>query len=287
VITRIFARALRQIARDPGLHAMTGLALGLTCVLAAAFGTLLASLNTSMHQHLGHVQFQIYWQPGADMNEVRAQWKSIRAMPGVDQFTSFTPQEALSVLTQSMGGDFDLSWMGTANPLPPTGLASFRVSGGDPAPAARFLECVKALPHVQDVRLEPLRLDVAYAAHSLAGKALIPLTLSLCVAIAAVAYLATRLCLEGRRAEVEILHLVGAGEWFVRLPWAISAALTGLAGSFVGLAVLYAAVAVLRPTLHTSPLWINLTPLPLLESLTIMFLATLMSALGGWLAAKE
>jgi len=282
--TRILVRALRQIARDPGLHAMTALALGLTCFLAAAFGTLLVSLNTAMTEHLGHVQFQIYWTPDAGMDEVRAQCALIRIMPGVDHVTSFTPQETLQSLAQTMGDGFDLSSLATA--APPSGVASFRVSSDDPAPAAEFLEHLKALPHVEDVRIAPTRLDMARAAHSLASKALLPLTLSLCAAIAAVAYLATRLCMEGRRAEVEILRLVGAGEWFVRLPWAASAALTGLAGSLAALAVLYAAVAALDPTLHTPPLWINLTPLPWPAALATVLLTTLMSALGGWLAAR-
>jgi len=281
-----FLRALRQIRRAPALYAMAGLALGLTCLLTGAVGTLLTSLDASMAKHLGHAQFQIFWKPGANLDEVRSQWETIKATPGVDQFVSFTPAQALADLTHSMGG-VDLSFLGTDNPLPPTGLASLRVSSNDPAPPARFLETLKALPGVQDVRLQPMQLDIARAAHALSVQIFIPFTALLCVVIAAVAYLATRLCLEGQRAEVELLRLVGAGEWFVRLPWAVSAALTGLAGSLAGLAVLYQAVAILGPKLHTPPLWVALAPLPLPESLATVLLATLMSALGGWLAAKE
>lgn len=282
----VLARALRQIRRAPGLYAMAGMALGLTCLLTGAFGTILTSLDASISKHLGHAQFQIYWNTDANLGEVRAQWAAIRAMPGVDQFVGFTPAQALTDLTQSMGG-VDLSFLAEANPLPPTGLASFRVTSADPAPAERFLESLKALPGVRDVRLQPLQLDIARAAHSLSARIFIPFMALLCAVIAAVAYLATRLCLEGQRAEVELLRLVGADEWFVRLPWAVSAALTGLAGSLAGLAVLYEAAAVLGPLLHTPPLWVAITPLPLPESAVTVLLATLMSALGGWLAAKE
>ena len=285
-MTAILTRALRQISRAKGPYAMAGMALALTCLLTGAFGTLLSSLDAAIAKHLGHAQFQIYWKPDANIDEVRAQWQTIRTMPGVDQLIVFTPAQALAELAKNMGGA-DLSFLDAANPLPPTALASLRVTSADPAPAERLLENLRDLPGVKDVRLKPLQLDIARAAHALSSRIFIPIAVLLCAVIAAVAYLATRLCLEGQRAEVELLRLVGADEWFVRLPWAVSAALTGLAGSLAGLAVLYEIVTVLGPLLRTPPLWVAITPLSLAQSLVTVFLATLMSALGGWLAAKE
>jgi cell division transport system permease protein len=177
--------------------------------------------------------------------------------------------------------------MGHANPLPPTALASFKVTSENIRTAQDFLERLKELPGVDKVRLNPLQLDVATALRSLSMRALIPLSLSLSLAIAVVAYLAARLCLEGRRAEVEIMRLVGAREWFVRLPWAISAAVTGLVGAVAGLGALHLAQAALAEALYEPPLWIRLGPLPLEEAGAMILLALMMSALGGWLAARE
>ena len=287
LISRVFKRAIGQIALSPGLHAMAGLALGLTCFLAGAFGLFLTNLDQYLERHQGHAQFQIYWKPGTDPARVREQWDAIRSVAGVDQFIGFTPDQALESLKKTLGGGYDFTWMGGVNPLPATGLASFRVSSDDPRPSQIFLERLKALPGVDSVRLNPMQLDVATALRSLSVTVLVPLSLSLSLAIAVVAYLAARLCLEGRRAEVEILRLVGAREWFVRLPWALSAAMTGLVGSLAGLGVLRLTQLALASVLYEPPLWIKLTPLPLEEASAMLLMAFFMSALGGWLAARE
>ncbi|WP_051272663.1 cell division protein FtsX [Fundidesulfovibrio putealis] len=286
MLGRAFARAFIQLARSPGLHAMAALALALTCFLAGAFGLFLSNLDSHLRKHQGHAQFQIYWKPGTDMAQVRQQWDAIRSISGVDEFVAFTPDQALESLKRSMGDGMDFSWMG-ASPMPATALASLRVVSEDARPARIFLERLKALPGVDKVRINPMQLDVATALRSLSMQALVPLSVSLSLAIAMVAYLAARLCLEGRRAEVEIMRLVGAQEWFVRLPWAVSAGFTGLIGALLGLGALYTLQLALSGVLYEPPLWIRLGPLPLEEAGAMLLMALAMSSLGGWLAARE
>lgn len=266
---------------------MSALALALTCFLAGAFALFLSNLDGHLRRHQGHAQFQIYWKPGQDMAKVRAQWDQIKAIPGVDDFLAFTPDQALENLKKNLGEGFDFAWLGGNNPLPATALASFRVESEDMRPSRIFLERLKALPGVDKVRINPLQLDVATALRSLSVKALVPLSVSVSLAIAVVAYLAARLCLEGRRNEVEILRLVGAKEWFVRLPWAVSAAVTGVTGAVAGLGALRAVQEAVASLLYEPPLWIRLEPLSLEEAGAMLLLALVMSALGGWLAARE
>ncbi len=293
MLGRAVGRAFSQIGHAKALHARAARALALTCFLAGAFGLFLANLDASLHRNRGNAQFQVYWKPGWNMAEVRAGWDALRALPGVDSVTGFTPEEALESLKKTLntgnggGGGFDLSWLGPGSPLPATALAQYRADAADARAAQVLLERIKALPGVDTVRISPLQLDVAQAVRTLSAKVLLPLSLSLSLAIAVVAYLAARLCLEGRRAEVEILRLVGAREWFVRLPWAISAGLTGLAGALAGLGALRATQAALSGVLYEPPLWIKLIPLPLEEAGAMALLALCMSALGGWLAAGE
>lgn len=287
LFARALGRAFTQIARNPGIHGMAALALGLTCFLAGAFALFLVNLDAHLLKHRGEAQFQIYWKPGADLAQVRQQWDQLRTMPGVRELTVFTPEKALESLKDSLGGGADLAWLGNANPLPATALAVFRVESSDPKPSQEFLDRIKALPGVDKVRINPMQLDVAMALRQLSVRALIPLSVSLSLVIAVVAYLAARLCLEGRRAEVEIMRLVGAQEWFVRLPWAISAGVTGLFGAAAGLGALYGLQETLSGILYEPPLWITLGALPAEEACAMLFMAACMSALGGWLAARE
>jgi len=277
--------------QSPALHGMTALALALTTFLAGAFGLFLFNLDHALYQHRGNAQFQIYWKPGADMAQVRQQWEALRALDGVKECVVFTPEEALEGLKRDLGPGQDTLWLergaGGAPALPATALVTLALAGEDLERPQAFLERVKALPGVDTVRMSPMQIDVAQALRRLSVTALIPLSLSLSLVIAMVAYFSARLCLEGRRAEVEIMRLVGAVEWYVRLPWAVSAGLTGLLGGLAGLAALRVLQAGLASALYEAPLWIRLAPLPLEEAAAMGFMALVMSALGGWLAARE
>jgi cell division transport system permease protein len=286
LLARAAARALAQIRSSAGLHLMAALAMALTCFLAGAFALFLSNLDQHLRQRQGHAQFQIYWRPGADIARVKIQWEALRSMPGVDRLAVFTPEQALEDLRRTLGTGTDFSFLGAANPLPPTALVSFRVESGDMAGASAFLDAVKSMPGVDKVRISPMQLDMAAALRNLSVTALVPLSASLSLAVALLAYLAARLSLASRRDEVEIMRLVGADEWFVRLPWAISAGLTGLAGALAGLVCLDSARLMLSEALDAAPLWIRLSPLPWEEGAAMAAMALGMSMLGGWLAAR-
>lgn len=303
LLRRALLRGWRQIFLSPAIHAMAALALALATFLAGTFGLFLFNLDHALHQHRGSAQFQLYWKPGADMAQVRGQWESIQAYDGVTRCVFFTPEEALEGLKKDLGPGLDSLWQelergagAQAGPqagvaagigLPPTALVTLDLENADLERPQRFLERVKALPGLGKVRMSPMQIDVAQALRRLSVRSLIPLSVCLSLVIALVAYISARLCLEGRRAEVEIMRLVGAVEWYVRLPWAVSAGLTGLAGGLTGLAALRLLQALLAATLYEAPLWIRLVPLPLEEAAAMALMALAMSALGGWLAARE
>lgn len=287
LLKRALARALAQIAHNPGVHAMAAAALALTCFLAGAFGMFLHNLDRHLYRHQGGAQFQAYWKPGTDAAQVRKQWADIRDMEGVRDAVFFTPEQALESLKKTLGPGYDFAWLGGVNPMPATALVTFSVASPDTGQARAFLDRLRSLPGVDKVRMSPMQLDVALALRALSIKALAPLSVSLSLVIALVAYFAARLTLEGQRAEVEIMRLVGAQEWFVRLPWAVSAACTGLAGAAAGLGALKLLQSALAGVLYEAPLWIMLAPPPIEEALVMGFMTLAMSALGGWLAARE
>ena len=290
---RAFGRGARQIGQSPGIHGMAALALALTTFLAGAFGLVLFNLDHALYQHRGSAQFQVYWKPGSDMVQVRLQWEAIRAFAGVKECVFLTPEDALEGLKRDLGAGLDTLWLDLARgaggipPMPATALVTLALEDGDLARPQAFLERIRDLPGVDKVRMSPMQIDVAHALRKLSVNALAPLSVSLSLVIALLAYFSARLCLEGRRAEVEIMRLVGAVEWFVRLPWAVSAGLTGLTGGLAGLLVLRVVQASLAGALYEAPLWIQIVPLPLEEAAAMAFMALVMSALGGWLAARE
>ena len=81
--------------------------------------------------------------------------------------------------------------------------------------------------------------------------------LILILAIAAVLLIANtiRLSIHSRRREIEVMKLVGATNWFVRMPFIIEGMLCGLVGAAVAIVLLYASyVGLLREWIQGSDL---------------------------------
>jgi cell division transport system permease protein len=94
--------------------------------------------------------------------------------------------------------------------------------------------------------------------------------------------------LHARRQETEIMRLVGAPEFVIRLPLLLQGMLQGLIGAAVALAGLAGAHHLVAPRL--GPL-VNLTLgladlnfLPPLELAALLVAGTVFGAAGGWLA---
>jgi cell division transport system permease protein len=99
---------------------------------------------------------------------------------------------------------------------------------------------------------------------------------------------ATTLVLHARRAETEIMRLVGASESVIRLPQLLQGMVQGLLGAVVALALLEAAFAVGAPRLEPLlQLTLGLARAVFLSLPQILFLmagGALLGALGGLLA---
>ena len=115
--------------------------------------------------------------------------------------------------------------------------------------------------------------------------------LTVLLALASILLIANtiRLSLYARRREVEVMKLVGATDWFIRLPFVIEGVIVGAAGALLAVAVLgVTKVAVLDPLasswgLIAAPRTIGFT------GLVIVLLAagTVVSALGSGLSLRR
>jgi cell division transport system permease protein len=115
--------------------------------------------------------------------------------------------------------------------------------------------------------------------------------LILVLAISAVALIANtiRLSIFARRREVEVMKLVGASNWFVRLPFVLEGMLCGLGGAVLSIGLLGVSLVLLRDHLpaaslnedgaHAIAFWL-LAPLLLLAG-------TLLGALGSGVTMRR
>ncbi len=184
------------------------------------------------------VTIRAYLKDSSTPKQIADIQRMITQTPGVLagslQFVS--KDDAILRLQKQLGEDSELLKLTLGNPLP----ASFEFKAENPDQTARIVKAVAGLPG-----LDPPQPGLPNPDYG-AGKAdrvlktagtitLVLLGMGVILAIAAILLIGNtiRLSIFARRREVEVMKLVGATNWFVRLPFMIEGMVCGVAGSIL------------------------------------------------------
>ena len=282
VYIRLLLRGIRDLALHPWAQALTFAAVTLVAFLGGLFLLVLHNLDAELQRVRGDVAFQVYWRTDAPLFEVQKQWEELQALPHLSGLRTYTPEQALQALAEKLGKDVDLAWLRTQGLLPATALLAFvpPETDGD-AWRENLRQQLLALSGVERVHLSTLGTDLA-GSWAAAGKRLLwPLVLFLTLVLALVVGNTIKLSLLSRKEEIEILQLVGARTWYIRLPLVAGGLVHGLAGSLVALGMLKLVQGAMADFFNVPPLMVQIRFLPpdqvLLLVLTLSGVALLSS----------
>ncbi|MGA0123013.1 MAG: permease-like cell division protein FtsX [Gaiellales bacterium] len=190
------------------------------------------------------VTIRAYLKDSASDKQIAEVQRTIMETPGVqpDSLQFVSKDDAILRLQEQLGEDSEILKLTLGNPLP----ASFEFKAVDPDQTAVVAKAIAGLPG-----LDPPQAGLPNPDYG-AGKAdrvlrtagtitLVLLGMGVVLAIAAVLLIGNtiRLSIFARRREVEVQKLVGATNWFVRLPFMIEGMICGVAGA-IGAAILLA-----------------------------------------------
>ncbi|WP_320173761.1 permease-like cell division protein FtsX [Maridesulfovibrio sp.] len=287
---RLIGRGIRDLGLHPWANIFTLVAVTMVSIMAGLFMLTLHNVNQELLKSKGQVEIQIFWASNTPAEDYEKQWSDLRNIEGLIDIRTFTPENALKQLSEALSDSDDFSWLDKSrNPLPPTALLSFSVEPGveNERWAADLLHDLKALPFVDKVHYNPLQIDLARGWISLTQSIVWPIIAFLGLIVALVVGNTMRLSLMTRKDEIEILYLVGAKQWFIRLPLLTGGALLGLVGSSTALGILYAAQQFFTDILNFPPLFMKLTFLPHEQCLILAGTVTLIGMLSSFVAVKN
>ena len=182
------------------------------------------------------VTIRAYLKDSATPAQISAIQRAITETPGVqpDSLQFVSKDDAILRLQKQLGKDSEMLKMTLGNPLP----ASFEFKAENPDQTAQVAKSIAGLPG-----LDPPAPGLPNPDYG-AGKAdrvlktagtitLVLLGMGVVLAIAAVLLIGNtiRLSIFARRREVEVMKLVGATNWFVRLPFMIEGMICGVVGA--------------------------------------------------------
>lgn len=202
------------------ITSVTLTALGAALVVAGALNHVASALEQQL-------EVVVYLRPGAMPDEIAAARAGLERIPDVAGIEYVSPEDALHRLEAQIGPQAKFRDLLQRNPLP----ASFVLTATATDRLRPIAAAARDVPGVDDVRdggQSLQRLLAAIRAVRLGGSA--AGALLACVALVVIAG-TVRLTVFARRAEIEVMRLVGATAWFIRWPFVVEGAVTGACGA--------------------------------------------------------
>ena len=199
--------------------------MGLSLGILGGIVLLALGLNNGAKTLLDKFEIAVFLEEDVPVPEVAELGARIEALPHVKSVRLIPAEEGWRKLKRSLGRRVDLSGV-EKNPLPD----SFRVKADHPRHTVGMARALRKMTHVDEVveAREIVELMVR-----MANFVRIIGALSAGVFFIAMAFIVSntiRLTVYARRREIKIMQLVGATNWFIRLPFFFEGMILGTIG---------------------------------------------------------
>ena len=288
MVTFLVAEALRDLRRAGRVALSAVLLITLALAALGLFWTVTSNLGEAVANWRDRVRVIVYLKTEPDAKAVPALVARILAVPGVATAIYVSRAEALASLKRVLGRDASVVDQLGTNPL----AASIEIMPSESAAthdgARAMLTALAALPEVDEVggsadwveRLSEWRRLLALVGLGVGGVLALAAILTVTTA--------TTLVLHARRQETEIMRLVGASEFVIRMPLLLQGTMQGLAGAVIAVVLLIGvwrlAAPWLEPLVGLTLGLPRLVFLPFEQLVGLVATGALLGGVGGWLA---
>jgi cell division transport system permease protein len=186
-------------------------------------------------QWKGGVELSIFLKPDATPEQTDAVLRQLRAMPEVKRSRYVSHQEAYKEFKTLFAGQPDLVEAVEAKDLPP----SYRVVPKAAEQVEVIGEPFKGRPGVLKVVYAEKQIRTLLRVTSTVRWVILLIAGVLLLSAAVLILNTIRMAIFARRREVAVMKLVGATNWFIRIPFMFEGMLQGLAGAAVAFGVVW------------------------------------------------
>jgi cell division transport system permease protein len=206
--------------------------------------------DTLVGRWRGNVEINLFLRTDASEPQIEAIQAKIASMPEVKEYKYVSREEALQEFREMFKDKRELVENVDPSILPP----SFRLKLRNPEQVDAVADQLSGLPGVDEVQTanETIKRLSRITNVLTAGMALFVLVFG----VAAVLLIANtiRLAVFARRREIGIMKLVGATNWFVRVPFMIEGMLAGFVGSILAGGAVWGLVGLMKRVQSYAPI---------------------------------
>lgn len=282
--------SLGRIVQHPIATGMTVAVIAVALALPLFLNVLLQNTRAATAGWNQAFELSVYLAKKASSERAESLATQLRSRPDVAQVRVISADQALAEFRSSSGFGKALDAL-EANPLPQTLIVTPTVAASTPEGTQALKARIAALTDVDTVELDTEWVQRLNALLDLVRRVVWLTGGLLGLSVVLVVGNTIRLDILNRRAEIEVMKLVGATDTFARRPFLYSGVWYGLGGGLGAILVVAVAIGVLaKPIEHLTALYggqFQLRGLRFGTAALILVGSVALGWLGSWIAATR
>ncbi|HEY0748178.1 MAG TPA: permease-like cell division protein FtsX [Steroidobacteraceae bacterium] len=288
---QVLVGSLGRILHQPFATLMTMGVIAVALALPLFLSLLLQNARIATGNWNEAYDLSVYMDKKAGSARVQSVAKQLRLRGDVATVRIISADQALAEFRRDSGFGKALDVLGGENPLPDTLVVTPSLAASTPQGTETLKNAIAEMNDVQTVQIDTDWIKRLHAILGLLRRVVLLAGVLLGVGIVLIVSNTIRLDILNRRAEIEVMKLVGASDGFARRPFLYSGVWYGLGGGVLALILVgVASVVLARPVAQLAFLYhsdFRLEGLKMLSGLSVLGLAVALSWVGSWLAATR
>ncbi|NNM33898.1 MAG: ABC transporter permease [Gemmatimonadetes bacterium] len=222
--------ALAALRRAPLLTGLSAGMVALALFVAGLFGTVTHNLQVALQSVEDRVAVVAYILDNASPAAIDRAVTSLEDRDDVREVRYVSQERALEIARTELPELAELGSGLAENPFPASLEIVLADGMADPESIALVADAASAIPIVEDVQYGQEWVERLHALRRIAGVAVMVIGAAFAVVGALIIGTAIRIAIFARRDEIYIMRLVGAKDAFIRRPFLLEGAFTGVVG---------------------------------------------------------
>ena len=228
---RHFRESFKSVGRNSWMSFASASAVTVTLLLVGVFIMIMMNLNKMADDLEKDVEVKVLVELTADEKMITKLETDIKNIKGLESIVYSTKEEELEDLIKDFGGKMGLSDQN--NPL----RAAFYVKATNPQETEKLAKQIDKLPNTYSVEYGEGKIDKLFSFLNLARNIGLGLILALLFTAMFLISNTIRITIVARRREIEIMKLVGATSWFIRIPFVLEGIWIGILGAILPIVI--------------------------------------------------
>ncbi|MEW9502135.1 permease-like cell division protein FtsX [Jeotgalibacillus marinus] len=278
--------SLKSLVRNGWMTFASVSAVTVTLLLVGVFTALMLNMNKAAIDIEQDVEMNVYIELEATDEAITGLEEQIDELSGVESSTYSTKEQELSDLIESVGEEMELFEQN--NPL----RNKFIVKATDPKQTERLATEIGDFELVSSVEYGEGKIEQLFKVLDISRNVGVVLILGLLFTAMFLISNTIKITIVARRREIEIMKLVGASNWFIRIPFIFEGIWLGIIGSILPITLVsilyYNVYEFMRPRLETSFIqMLEFTPFIYQINALILLMGVVIGVWGSFMSVRK